>query len=200
MVMATVLSGIVVSSATILKTSIAAFSATTSNGANTWSSGQLTLNTGSPAASIMFLSGTDGPVAGGQVLQKCITINYDGSWTGTNVKLYGTAGAQTALGQYLNLVVEEGTATSTTGGSCTSFTTGTTITTGKKLKNGVGTGFLDDHSSYATGVGSWSTTDTDGATAGVQDSKAYRFTVTVDSDNDAMGKQAEATFTWEVQK
>lgn len=180
------LSGVVVSSATILKTSIAAFSANTTNGTNNWSAGTLNLDTG--AASAMFVSGTDGPLVGGQVIQKCIRVHYTGSWTGANVKLFGAAGAQTALSPYLTIGVEVGSATDTTAGTCANFTGGSAMGTSKKLDT-----FIADHSSYTNGVTAWSTGATD-------EWKAFRFTITADSDDAAQGKTAEATFTWEVQK
>lgn len=190
MVMATLLSGVVVSSATILKTSIAAFSATTSNGANSWSSG--TLNLASNPSSVLFTSGGDGPVVGGQVLQKCIRVHYTGSWTGANVKMYASLPAapdnDTALAPYLSVAVEQGSATDTTAGTCANFTGGAQIGTTRKLDS-----FISTYSNYATGVGTWSTGSTD-------EWMAYRITITVDSDDNAQGKAANATFTWEVQR
>lgn len=146
----------------------AAFSATTSNSGNTFSTGDVRL-TDNDNGTAMFDLTNAGP---GDNAEGCIEVTYEGSLN-ANVHLYGTTGGS-GLDQYINLTVEKGA-------SCTGFTADATVYTGTLQ------GYPDD---YATGVdeGNWANTDM----------VAYRFYVELQNDQAAEGLDATQIFTWEA--
>ena len=178
---AALLGGVAVAGTLVVTQTHAAFNATTSNGSNTWSAGTVTL-TDDDAGSVMFnVSG----MKPGDTSTKCVNVSYTGTLT-SNVKLYGSVGG-TGLATYLNTTIEIGTGAS--GGaamSCTGFNASST------LHNGTLAAFGAANTNYATGLGSF-----DGATNPT--TKSYRFTVALADDNNAQGKNASTTFTWEAQ-
>ncbi len=164
----------------VLQTSRAAFTASTDDGANNWTTGSVAL-TDDDGGSVMF-NATN--LAGGASLSKCIVVTYSGSLTtGVAVKLHGTASG--GLGEYLDLTVDEGTGG--TFASCAGFTANSTIYTGEVDD------FATDHSGWANGLATgWSPNAN-------PTSRVFRFTVTVQSDNAAQSQTASATYTWEAQ-
>ncbi len=205
-VMATLLSGTVVSSAMVVKTSAAGFSGSTTNGTNSWETGSVSL-TDNDAGVAMFsttgstrsmgVTGTaDGKLNQGDVLRRCMQVQYTGSIsgnTGMNVKLYGTAGTATALAPGLDVKIQQlaGTPTDCTDGSWSTATTiydsGVVAATNDNQLND----FTTNVGSFANGVGSWNAPTTNEA-------KYYRFVMTVNTAA-AQSAAAEATFTWAVQ-
>jgi hypothetical protein len=165
-------------SVTIMQYSRAAFSASTSNSANNWATGSVVLSNDS-SGTAMF-SATN--MTAGQSVVKCIAVTYSGTLTsGVAVRLYGVAAG--ALAPYLNLTVEQGTG----GGysSCTGFS-------GSQIYSGTVSGFAATYTNFGTGLTGW-------APGTNPDSRTYRFTVTVQNDNNAQSKSATADYTWEVQ-
>lgn len=168
----------------VMHVSSAAFSATTTNGQNSWATGSITLtdDDGGGAGSAMFnVTG----MLPGDVVTKCIVVTYTGAVDPTAVKLY-TSVTDSGLGDHLDVTVKEGT-----GGSysnCTGFTPTSTIVNNLTL-NAFGT----SHSGYANGAGVWNPT-ADG------DTQTYEFTVTLGADtpSSAQGGSSQATFTWET--
>lgn len=169
------------SSFMVYTASNAAFSANTSNGSNTWSTGSVTI-TDDDSGNVMFnLSG----LVPGNTGTKCINVTYGGN-VPSAVKLYTSPYANNGLGQYLDFTLEEGTAAA--GGAnldCTGFTAGSSLYTPGTLD-----GFATAHNSYATGVSTWAPS----ASA----TKSYKFTYTVKDDNGAQDKGVSATFVWEA--
>jgi hypothetical protein len=165
-------------SISIMQYSKAAFSSTTSNGPNNWATGSVVLGDDS-AGTAMFNASN---MTAGQSVVKCIAVTYSGTIvTGVNVRLYGTASG--ALAQYLNLTVEQGTG----GGfsSCAGFS-------GSQIYSGTVSGFAATYTNFGTGLTGWSPTAN-------PDSRTYRFTVTVQNDNNAQSKSTTAAYTWEAQ-
>jgi hypothetical protein len=170
-------------SAFVVTGSRAAFTASTTNPGNEWSTGDVVLyddDGDDPATSRMFsvsnMHPDDPPVV------RCIRVSYDGTFD-ADVTLHAVAGG-TGLAPYLDLTVEMGT-----GGSyadCDGFT-------GAVISTGTVASFA---SSYATGAAGLDLFSPSATTPGAPESRTFRFTVGVQSENDALGKTATATFTW----
>lgn len=165
------------SAALVWQASTAAFSGTTANGSNSWSTGTVSLSDDDASSAMFSATG----LRGGNTGNRCITVTYGGSVTSA-VKLY--ASSTGSLAPYLNLTVEEGTGGSFA--SCTGFSATST------LYNGTVSGFSTASSAYANGVSSWAPT-------GSGQARSYRFTYTVQDTNAAQGLTGSATFTWEAQ-
>jgi hypothetical protein len=168
------------SSAVVYQASNAAFTASTSNGANNWASGTVALTDDDTGSVLVNLTN----LKPGDTATKCLNVNYTGSLAAA-VKLYTTSYSDTGLAQYLTFSIDEGTGA--TGGaalSCTGFTGGTS------LHSGTLDGFATTSTAYGSGVSSWAPSGS--AT------KSYRFSWTLQDNNSAQGKNSSATFTWEA--
>ncbi len=164
-------------SVSVMSYSRAAFTATTSNTANSWSTGSVVLSDDDSGTAMFNASN----LTGGQSVVQCIKVTYSGSVTPASIKMYGTSSG--ALAPYLNLTIEQGTGGSF--GSCAGFS-------GSQIYSGTVSGFSSTYTSFANGLTAWSPSST-------PDSKVYRVTVTVQNDNNAQSKTANADFTWEAQ-
>lgn len=171
---------LIASSALVYQASNAAFTATTSNGSNTWATGALTLADNDSGNALFQVTG----LVPGSTGTKCIKVDYTAT-VGSNIKLYVNPAADDGLAQYLDMKVDEGTGAATNG-SCTDFSsTGNLVT--DTLKN-----FSTNNNSYANGLGSWSPTG--------NDTRTYRFTYTLNAGapDSVQGKSSSATFVWEA--
>lgn len=174
---------ILASGGMVWASSYSAFSATTANPTNNWTSGTVAL-ADDDSNTAMFAATNLKPGATGT---KCIAVTSTGSLAST-VKLYGTTYSTTnALAANLNLKVEEGTGATTA--SCTNFTGGST------LYDGALSTFGTTKTGFASGVGSWAPTGTGSET------KSYRITYTLSTStpDSAQGGTAALGFTWESQ-
>ncbi len=174
--------GLAVAVALVWQSSYAAFTATTDNGVNNWTTGSVAL-TDTDEGSVMFnVSG----LKPGSTDFKCIRVNKTGDLDGT-VKLYGTdrTTPTNTLPTYLDIRVEQGTG-AVTGGSCSNFVAGGTV------YNSTLDGFTA--SSFATGYDNW-------AVAAGNQSRTYRFTYTLrtDAPNSTQGLSTGIRFVWEAQ-
>ncbi|WP_433202170.1 hypothetical protein ACQP00_31870 [Dactylosporangium sp. CS-047395] len=178
--------GLSVAGVLIWQASFAAFSATTNNGSNTWSTGTVSFGANSPATALFTASA----VKPGSTGTACVKITYTGSLAAV-VKLYLKNSDLTGtLGQYLTLQINEGTGSAS---DCSDFVsagndfnaTGLADTT-KTLST-----FNTASNSYATGVSSWAAT--------TNATKTYQFKYQVQDNNAAQNSTASATFTWEAQ-
>ena len=164
----------------VMRVSSAGFSASTTNGSNSWQTGSVSLTDESGGTAMFNAAALDG----GQSVIKCIAVTYAGSFTtGVNVHMYSTA-VSGALAPYLNLTVDEGTGG--TSSDCSGFTPSATDYTGTLADFGT------SKTSYATGVSAWAPNAT-------PQTKVYRLTTTVQNDPNAQGKTASATFNWTAQ-
>lgn len=176
------------SGALVFQSSSAAFSATTSNPANSWASGSVALTdddggTSPTTGTAMFTATRLKP---GSTGTKCIVVTSQGTVAST-LKLYASGVATTqAMSTYLNLNVEEGAGGSF--GSCTGFTSASTTFTGTLAA-------FAAKADYATAVGAYPLTGTPPET------RSYRITYTLDAatPNTVQGGTAAATFVWETQ-
>src|SRR4051812_14821352 len=162
----------------VWRASDAAFSATTSNSPNSWSAGQVAITDDDSTAAMFNVSG----LKPGSTGFKCIAVTYTGN-IASSVKLYAT-GYTGTLGTYLNLTIE----TSTVGSfsSCGAFSSPTTI------YNGTLAGFVAASTSFGTGVGVFTP-------ASNPTTLVYRFTYTLQDDNNAKNLSSTCGFTWEAQ-
>jgi hypothetical protein len=173
--------------------SYAAFSATTSNGANNWAAGSVSL-TDDDGGSALFSATQPTPTGAsalkpGDTRTNCIKVTNNGTLAGP-VKLYVQGYTQTlGLGDNLTVTVEQGTGTAATAfGNCTGFTNTATLVNAQTL-----TAFAGANTSFTNGVG--------GASLAVGGVTYYRFTTTVNAaaPNSVQGGTAQATFQWEIQ-
>ncbi|ROR89259.1 TasA family protein [Nocardioides aurantiacus] len=180
---------VIASGALVWQSTYAAFSDTTTSPTNNWSTGTVKL-ADNDADTALFTAGNLKP---GSTAARCITVTSSGTLAST-VKLYGTGFTQTkALGDVINLQVQEGTGATNAG--CAGFVADTapaaTIFTGTLTA-------FSGRTSFANGVGTWAPA---GGTAPVSEAKSYRVTYTVSAgaDNNYQGGTASIGLTWEAQ-
>ena len=171
--------------ALVVTASRATFTATTSNSANTFAAGDVTLSDDDSATALFDVANMEP----GDSTTDCIVATYQGSIDDPSpVRLY--SGGYTDSGDfadYLNLTIAEGSGGSF--GDCTGFVAGATIETGGTVAD-----FDSTHTDYASGAGTWDP-------AGTPESTTYRVTVELDptTPNSEEGESVTAlTFTWEV--
>ena len=170
---------VLLTGAFIVTASIAAFSDTTDNTGNTWSTGTVILEDNDLGAALFTVTGMK-PL---DVVEKCIVVTYKGTLLPADVLLYGVSGGS-GLDAYLDLVIDEGTGAAF--GNCSGFSFTSNIFTGTL------TSFAATHTNFGDGAGIWSPSAN-------PESKTYRFTVTLQDDNAAQTLDATAEFTWEAQ-
>jgi hypothetical protein len=172
--------GVLGAFAVMLQTSDALFTATTSNAANSFSTGSVAISDNSAGTALFAVTGMK-PGATGVA---CIKVSYTGSLAST-VKVYATGETATnALDTYLTVQIEEGSSAATAFPSCTGFVTASTVF--NAALNTVA-------STYGTGYGTWAPST--GA------AKDYRITYTLSGGAPAtvVNSTASATITWEAQ-
>jgi predicted ribosomally synthesized peptide with SipW-like signal peptide len=165
-----------------------AFTSTTTNPSNQFTTGTVTLSDNDLGGSAVSLSNaTPGTSSTG-----CIRVSYTGSLAST-VKLY--ASVTGSLAPYLDLTVTRGTETSPSFPSCSTFTADATNYIGQGA-GVVFSGKLDTYpTSYASGID-----DGAGATWSTNDAHSYKLQVSLPSGaaSAAQGLSSNATFTWEA--
>ncbi|HEX8345560.1 MAG TPA: hypothetical protein VF657_12635 [Actinoplanes sp.] len=201
---------IVTTGSLVWKASYAAFSATTTNPGNSWSTGSVTITDDRSGAAVFSVatvepdgaSSTLNPpgtgaftassaAAGGSA---CIKVTYTGT-TPADIRMYGTltnTGGDGGLGQFLLFDVDTGT--DSAGGSdpsCATYTSSTyrygSASNTNVYLNGIPTG-------YVGGLAGWT-----GATQNT--SRWYRLSWLMPATVSAasQGEQVQATFVWEAQ-
>lgn len=178
---ALVVSGVVVSQA-----SYSAYSASTTNPTTNWASGTVALADDDANAAAFTVTNLKPGMTG----TKCIAVTSSGSLA-SSVKLYAAdMSGTTDLANYMSVSVTQGTGGSF--GSCTGFTP---LATGASLYNGSFTGFGSSHTSYASGIGSWTPTGT------ADETRTFRVTYALDSaaPNSTQNGTAAGSFVWETQ-
>lgn len=168
---------------------LAIFTATASNGSNTFTTGTVILGDNDSGAAMLALSNAKP----GDSDTSCIRVSYTGSLAST-VRLYGTT-TGTGLDPYLTLTVTRG-ALSTAFDNCTGFVADVTNYIGAGsgvVYSGTLQGFADD---YATALVDPTSGAPETWTNG--ETHDYRFVVTVGTSDSGQGKTASQTFTWEA--
>lgn len=161
----------------------AAFTSTTANGANSFSTGSVVISS-NPGSALFNLTG----LKPGDTGAACITVTYSGSLA-ANVRLYATSPSTTnSLSSYITLQIEQSSGNSTiTAPACTSFSTAGNI------YNSTMDSFGSTYTNFGGGIAAWSPT---GAS-----SRDYRITYTLSGSapNTTQSSSAAVTFTWEAQ-
>jgi predicted ribosomally synthesized peptide with SipW-like signal peptide len=167
-----------------------AFSDTTSNEANSFESGSVTIGDDDSGSAMFSLTGMK---PGDPAVSRCLDVTYTGTLD-AQVRMYGATGG-TGLAQYLNVKVTRGEKTSAFSG-CGDFAADSTDYLGQGagvVYNGTLDGFAD---SYAAGTVDPHSGSPETWTTG--EDHAYRFEVSLVDDNNAQAKTASQTFTWEA--
>jgi hypothetical protein len=176
--------------------SYSAFSATTDNSNDSWSSGTLVLqNNGGAAAYAVSTTATfnEANLKPGSTATKCITVKSTGSLAGT-MKFYRSSLADSApsLGAQIQLTIDMAPTAVDVLANCATFpAAGVTNVTANTAITALPV-------TYATGLGS---TAVAAGTQLVAYRIAYTFasTGTTAGDNALQGKTMTAGFTWEIQ-
>jgi hypothetical protein len=177
--------GILVSGTVVLTTSRAAFSDTTANSNNSFTTGTVDLiddDSGSAAFTVTNM------VPGGSVT-RCILVTYQGTVPNPGAVRFYSGGLTDSgtLGSHLNLTAEEGT-----GGD---FSTCTGFTASAIIESATLTQFNIDHTGYSNGAGTWDPSST-------PESRTYRITVQLSASAPSNQQGQSVTglvFTWETQ-
>jgi predicted ribosomally synthesized peptide with SipW-like signal peptide len=167
-----------------------AFSSKTENSGNIITTGTVALEDNDLGAALYSLTAAKP----GESKTSCIKVIYKGSLPAT-VKLF-TESTIGALGPYVNLKIEAGTATSSTFPSCEGFAA---YSTGGTVYEGTLAAFATEKNSYTNGIPTFPTGKTKWET---NESVVYRFTATLSSTapNTVQGATTGShTFLWEAQ-
>ena len=175
-----------------------AFSATTSNSANSLAAGTVAITDNDSGAALLSLSSAKP----GDFTEGCITVTYSGSLAAT-VKLYGagTFTSGSSLAPYIDLVVTRGSfASAPAFDSCTGFTADGTNYVGAGagiIFSGTLSSFTNSYTSFANGL----TDPTSGSPEAWTTSEAhvYKIRATLQNNNAAQSLNVTETFTWEAQ-
>ncbi len=182
--LASVVAAIVLASVLVTSTTRAAFSGTTTNAANSVSTGSVTI-TDDDSGTAMFNNVT-GAMPGSNY-DRCIQVEYTGSIDPTGVLLYMGAAPTGTLGQYLDLEIDVGAANADVFPDCTSFVSSSNIFTGTIDS------FRASHTAWASGLA----TGWDPSASG--QARVFRFRITVQNNDAAQGLSSGFGFTWETQ-
>jgi len=162
----------------VYQASSAAFTASTSTGTNGWETGRVSLDDDLSGAAMFTVDALMPGENGG----RCITVTYQGNLP-ADVRLY-VADAGGSLGQYLDLVVQEGSGGTS---SCAGFVAEQTLSMGHATLSN----FTSDHTRFDDGVSTWQPT-------GPGQTRVYRIAWRLRDDNAAQGRQAGCRFVWEA--
>ena len=180
--------GLVVASAVVVQTSSAAFTHTTTRGANTWAAGNVVV-TAANAGTALF---TESNLKPGSTGEQCVVVTYSGSLA-ADVRLHaaistGSAPLSNGLEQYLDATVTR--AAGDQSGNCA------TLTSPVAVYSGTMNGLATTHNNYATGATAAGWLPTPPSTSMVM---TYKFVWTLQDNNNAQGLRANITFSWEAQ-
>lgn len=188
------LAALVVTALLVLRTSRAAFVASTENAGNSFVAGDVVLSDDARGVAAMFTEATFVP---GDTVVECIAVTYEGSipepgpvrlYSGGVTDVRGPDPASRGLSRYLRVTVEEGTGASF--GRCGGFVPSATIVDDVTLSALAAT-----RTDHASGAGAWAPTST-------PDVRSYRVSVTLDetgTPNEEQGAGAtDIAFVWEV--
>ena len=178
----------------VVRTSRAAFIATTENSGNSIIAGDVVITDDDSGTVAMFAATSFTP---GETATECIAVRYEGTiadpdrvrlFSGGYTDVGGPDPASVGLSQHVLLTVEEGTGASL--GNCGGFTPAATIVSNVRLST-----FDATRSDYASGAGTWDPSST-------PEVRSYRFSVTLDGASVPNSEQGagttDLTFVWEV--
>lgn len=172
--------------AVVGQASYAAFSAKVANTGNSVAVGSVTLADDDSGTALLSLTNLKPGSSG----SRCIAVTSTGTLA-SSVKLYATDVVTTkSLGSYVTLTVTQGT-----GGSFSSCTGFTPLTTGSAVSSGTLAAFTSTATGYGTGVGTWT------PTGNAAETRTYQFAYAVSPTTPDTAQGGTATFglTWEAQ-
>lgn len=177
---------VLAASAAVVQLSAAAFVDTTTNGANNWASGSVTLNDNDGDAVMFNASG----MVPGDTVSRCIRVEYAGT-VASSVALYlTTVAVSNDLATDLLVTVHSGAGNAGTSGAfgdCTGFTSDLThVGTPTALATLAGL-----HTEFADGLGGWSPP--------AAEDRTYRISVELDPTSTQTSATASYSFVWESQ-
>ena len=176
---AAIATGMLMLTVLIVSKSQAAFTDTTDNPGNGFSSASVVLTDDDTGSAMYAATG----MTPGNPLVECIEVTYSGTAVPANIRMYGTSSG--ALASYLDMTIEVGTGG--TSASCTGFSSTTTIYSGT-LSN-----FSSTRTNWTSGLATFTA-------ASNPTVRTLRFTVDVQNDDLAQNKSATASLTWEAQE
>lgn len=179
--------GLGLSGLIVWQASYSAFSTTTSNNGNNWTTATVGLSNDSGGTPMFTVSN----IAPGATGNRCIQISST-STVPSAVKLYTAIGAAPSndISQYINVQIEQGTGG--TFASCSGFTP-----SGTAVYNGPLSTLTSTYTNFGNGLGPWSLTGTN-----LPERLSYRVTWTFSSSapsSTQTGTTPSVTFTWEAQ-
>jgi hypothetical protein len=181
--------GLAVASLVVVQASSAAFTSTTTRPGNTWTTGTVVVTADSAGTALFSQTALAPDTATTHDGEKCLVVTYSGSLA-AEVRLHAakTAGS-TGLEPYLDVVIERGTGTATDG-VCGSFVSSESVFTGN-----LGT-LTTNHTGFGTGLvaGGWQPTP-----PSTNMTSTYRVRWNLQDNNNAQGKTAEVSLSWEAQ-
>jgi hypothetical protein len=166
--------------------SYAAFSAKVTNVGNSLGAGTVVLNDDDSGSALFSLSNLK-PGASGS---RCIAVTSSGSLPSA-VKVYASDATTTrSLASYVGWTLTQGT-----GGSYSSCSGFTALSSGATVYSGTLAGFTGSATTYASGVGSWS------PTGNATDTRTFQVSYSLSSSTPDTAQGGTATFglTWEAQ-
>jgi len=166
--------------------SYSAFSSQTSNTASSLAAGTVVL-ADDDTGSALFAATSLKPGSSGS---RCIAVTSTGNLPST-VKLYATGAATTkSLATYVSWTVTQGT-----GGSYSSCSGFTALSSGSSVYSGTLSGFTGSATAFGSGVGTWT------PTGGASETRTFQFAYAVSSTAPDTAQGGTATFglTWEAQ-
>lgn len=166
--------------------SFSAFSSKVSNNPNSFSVGTVNLSDDDSGSSLFSATNLKPGSSGSQ----CIAVTSTGSLAST-VKLYTSGAATTkSLASYVNMTITQGT-----GGSFSSCSGYSTLSSGSSLYSGTLASLTSSATGFSSGLGSWA------PTGSANESRTFQFSYVVSSStpDSAQGGSASLGFTWEAQ-
>jgi hypothetical protein len=180
--------GVALSCALVWNATSAAFNGYTTNPNNSWTSGTLSLSDDDTTSALFNVSG----LSPGDTGSRCIRVTYTGN-SRADVRFYTTASTYTGtLGAYIDLAISEGPAGTYANGTCSDWTTGTSVYSGTMANFASGT------TNFSTGA--YNSSDKWSPVANGQ-YKVYKFTYTLQltAPNSSQNTSGGIGFTWEAQ-
>ncbi len=180
--------GLVASGVLVYQASYAAFTASTTSDANTFSTGNVVLDQTPVSGSTVFNATNLGPTDTGF---DCISAQYSGSLA-ASIKLYtayeldGGSNPISGLAPYLDVVVDE----VDTAGACPASGS---LVGDNNLYTGTLSGLVSANDSYANGLLTWTP-----AANAVAETRRYRIRYTVQDNNSAQAQSASVRLTFEA--
>ena len=169
----------------VVTSSRAAFVAQNENTTNEVTSAAIAL-TDTDSGTAMFNGVTN--LKPGTTEERCIDVTYTGTVDPTAIKLYRSGAPTGTLAPYLDLTVQVGTDSTPAFRDCTGFVSAGTLYT-DTLAN-----FASSHTGYANGLTGWDPTGTHSP-----DTRTFRFVLSVQDNNSAVGLTSTFGFSWETQ-